>query len=201
MKIIVIGATGTIGKAVSRALSAKHEVVAASRKGQVKADLEDGTSLKNLFEVVKDVDAVVSCAGSAAFKPFPQLTDEDFHSSIRSKLMGQVNLARVAASYLKAGGSITLTGGVLAQEPMKGGAAISMVNAGLEGFVRGAAIEMTRGIRVNLVSPPWIAETLTALGMDPSGGIPAAECAKTYVAAIEGKYQGQVLDGRKVPGR
>jgi len=197
MKIIVIGATGTIGRAVSAALGAKHEVVGASRKGDVTANIEDIGSLRKLFERVTNVDAVVCCAGDAVFKPLSQLTDADFQLGIKSKLMGQVHLLRVATGHLQEGGSITLTGGSLAHEPVKGGAAISMVNAGLEGFVAGAAIEMPRKIRLNLVSPPWLSETLAALKMDPSGGISAASCAKAYVAAVEGKYQGQTLDARK----
>jgi NAD(P)-dependent dehydrogenase (short-subunit alcohol dehydrogenase family) len=72
-----------------------------------------------------------------------------------------------------------------------------MVNAGLEGFVLGASVEVPRGLRINLVSPPWITETLTKLKMDPSRGIPAAAAAKAYVAAIEGKRTGQTLDARK----
>jgi NAD(P)-dependent dehydrogenase (short-subunit alcohol dehydrogenase family) len=197
MKIVVIGATGTIGKAVADALEPNHEVVRVSRRGPVRADLEDAATLKELFATVTDVDAVVSCAGSAAFRPLARLSDADFESSLRSKLMGQVNLVRIAAAHVKDRGSITLTGGVLAHEPMQGGAAISMVNAGLEGFVVGASIEMRRQLRVNIVSPPWITETLAALKMDVPGGIPAAECAKAYVAAIEGDYQGQTLDARK----
>ncbi len=125
------------------------------------------------------------------------LTDQDFELSLRSKLMGQVNVVRFGISHLRDSGSFTLTGGILAHEPMSGGAAISMVNAGLEGFVLGASVEMPRGLRVNLVSPPWISETLVALKMDPSIGISAAACAKAYVAAVEGKYQGQTLDARK----
>jgi len=197
MKIVVIGATGTIGKAVSDALAARHEVVRVSRHGPVKADIEDAASLRKLFEGVKDVDAVVTCAGSAAFRPLAQLTDGDFELGIRSKLMGQVNLVRAAMGNVNDGGSITLTSGVLAHEPMPGGAAISMVNAGLEGFVVGASVELPRGLRLNVVSPPWITETLIALKMDPKGGIPAAACAKAYVAAVEGKHQGQTLDARK----
>lgn len=200
MKIVVIGATGTIGKAVADALAGRHEVVRVSRKGAVTADIEDDASLARLFETVKDVDAVVCCAGSAAFKPFAQLTDTDFQASLRSKLMGQVNLVRTAMRHLRDGGSITLTSGVLAHEPMAGGAAISMVNAALEGFVTGAAIELPRALRVNVVSPPWITETLVALKMDPRGGIPAAACAKAYVAAVEGKEQGRTIDARKHAG-
>ncbi len=197
MKIVVIGATGTIGRAVADALASTHEVVRVSRHGPIQADIENAASVGKLFESVQGVDAVVNCAGSAAFRPLAQLADADFQLSIRSKLMGQVNLVRIAMGHLKDGGSITLTGGTLAHEPMPGGAAVSMVNAGLEGFVRGAAVEMPRGIRVNIVSPPWITETLKALKMDPSIGIPAAACAKAYVAAIVGKLRGQTIDARK----
>jgi len=197
MKAIVIGATGTIGSAVARALAARHEVVAVSRRGEYRADLEDLSSLRQLFATVKGVDAVVCCAGNAAFRPLAQLTDADFQLGLRSKLMGQVNLARIAMEHLSDRGSITLTGGVLAHEAMPGGAAISMVNAALEGFVLGAAAELPRGLRINLVSPPWISETLAALKMQASGAISAAACARSYVAAVEGDYQGMTLDARQ----
>ncbi|HEX9401943.1 MAG TPA: short chain dehydrogenase [Anaeromyxobacter sp.] len=197
MKIVVIGATGTIGKAVADALASRHEVVRVSRHGPIIADLEVPASLGKLFENVKDVDAVVCCAGSAAFRPLPQLSDADLEASLRSKLLGQVNLVRTAMHHVKDGGSITLTSGVLSREPMPGGAAISMVNAALEGFVLGASIELPRGLRVNVVSPPWIKETLVALKMDPAAGLPAAACARAYVAAVEGRHQGETLDARK----
>ena len=201
MKVVVIGATGTIGKAVAEALSPRHEVVRVSRKGPVKADIEAPESLAQLFESVTGVDAVVCCAGSAVFKPLAQLSDADFGAGLRSKLMGQVDVVRAAMGHLRDGGSITLTSGVLAREPMPGGAAISLVNAALEGFVVGAAIELPRGLRLNVVSPPWISETLAALKMDPKGGIPAAACARAYVAAVEGKDKGRTLDAREYAKR
>ena len=194
MKIIVIGATGTIGRAVADALAAGHDVVRASRHGDVKVDLEDRRSVATLFEQVKEVDAVVSCAGNGRFAPLAQLSDEDFAYSLESKLMGQVNLIRGALRNLRDGGSVTVTSGVLAHKPMPGGAAISMVNAGLEGFVRAAAAEAPRGLRVNVVSPPWVTETLLALKMDPSWGLPAATVARAYVAAVMGRHNGETLD-------
>jgi NAD(P)-dependent dehydrogenase (short-subunit alcohol dehydrogenase family) len=201
MKVVVIGATGTIGTAVAAALAGTHEVVGVSRSGPIQADIEDPSSLTRLFDTVKDVDAVVCCAGSAAFKPLAQLTDADYQLGLRSKLMGQVNVVRAAAQRIRDGGSITLTSGVLAREPMPGGAAISLVNAALEGFVMGAAIELPRGLRLNVVSPPWISETLAALKMDPKGGIPAAACAQAYVAAVEGGDRGRTLDARQYATR
>jgi len=194
MKIIVIGATGTIGRAVAEALATEHEVVRASRRGDVKVDIEDPRSIEALFQRVRDVDAVVSCAGDGRFVPLAQLTDDDIAYSLRNKLMGQVNVIRQALRSVRQAGSVTVTSGVLAQRPMPGGAAISMVNAGLEGFVRGAAAEAARGVRVNAVSPPWIREILIALKMDPSQGLPAVAVARAYVAAVTGRSNGETLD-------
>jgi NAD(P)-dependent dehydrogenase (short-subunit alcohol dehydrogenase family) len=193
MKIVVVGATGTIGAAVVAALSGNNEVIGVSRKSSPPVDIEDPATIEALFAKVRDVDAIVSCAGGAAWKPLDQLTDADFTSSLGNKLMGQVNLIRAALRHLRDGGSVTVTSGVLAQKPMQGSAAVSLVNAGLEGFVRAAALEAPRGIRVNVVSPPWVKETLEAMKMDPSWGLPASTVAKSYVDAAEGTAQGQTL--------
>ena len=198
MKIVVIGATGTIGKAVADALAKNgHEVIRASRKSAVRVDIEDAATLSALFAGTKDVDAVVCCAGGAGWGPLANLTDDDFALSLRYKLMGQVNVIRTARDKVKDGGSITVTSGILATKPVPGSAAVSLVNAGLEGFVRAAGLETQRGVRVNVVSPPWVKETLQAMKMDESHGLPAADVAKAYVAAVEGKANGEVLDATR----
>jgi NAD(P)-dependent dehydrogenase (short-subunit alcohol dehydrogenase family) len=201
MKIIVIGATGTIGSEVAKALSLKkHEVLRGSRNGDVKVNLDDPASIRAMFEKIRDVDAVISCAGNAVFKPFADLTDTDYELGLRSKLMGQVSLARIGKDHVREGGSITLTTGVLAMQPMPGSASISIVNAGLEGFVRAAALEMPRMLRINAVSPPWVKETMVKLGMDPTPGLAAVDVAKAYVEAIEGNQQGKIFDPRHRSG-
>jgi NAD(P)-dependent dehydrogenase (short-subunit alcohol dehydrogenase family) len=194
MKVIVVGGTGTIGSEVVKALQGRHEVVSVSRKSQPAIDYARPETIAGLFAKVGAVDAVISCAGSGAFKPLDQLTDADFERTLQDKLMGQVRLAMAALPHLKPNGSITLTGGVMAQEPMPGGAAISLVNAGLEGFVRGAALEAKNGVRVNLVSPPWVTETLKKFGMSVERHLPAAQVARAYVAAVEGRQTGEILD-------
>ena len=200
MKIVIIGATGTIGKAVAAALRGKHEVIAVSRSAaDYRADITDKSSLEKAFAAIGKVDAIVSAAGGAVFKPLAALTDADFEKCLHDKLMGQVNVVRVGSQYVRSGGSITITSGVLAGEPMPGAAAISMVNAGLEGFGRAAALELGNvKIRVNVVSPPWVTETLIAYKMDPANGLPAAELAKAYVKSIEGEATGLIIDARKV---
>lgn len=197
MKIVVVGATGTIGRAVVEALSARHEIIPVSHsKGEHRVDLALKESIERLFQAIGPFDALVSAAGQAAFKPLQDLTDEDFQLSLTNKLMGQVNLVRIGLPHINERGSITLTSGVLAREPMPGSGAVSLVNSALEGFVGAAALERPRNIRVNVVSPPWVSETLTAMGMDPAGGMPADQVAKAYVHSVEGQDSGRVIDAR-----
>jgi NAD(P)-dependent dehydrogenase (short-subunit alcohol dehydrogenase family) len=196
MKIVVVGSTGTIGVAVVRELAARHEVIGVSRKTSPGVDLGDPGSIKALFERVGAVDAVICCAGSAAYKPFAQLTDQDFAASFETKVMAQVRLTREAFLRLRDGGAVALTSGILSHKPAPGGAAYSAVNAAS----RAAALEATRGLRVNVVSPPWVSETLVQLKMPPDPtSLPASTVAKAYAAAVEGKHQGAVLDPARLP--
>jgi NAD(P)-dependent dehydrogenase (short-subunit alcohol dehydrogenase family) len=197
MKIVVIGATGTIGKAVVAAFEKRHNVVRVGyRKEDYQVDLASPDSIKKLFRLVAPFDAVVCAAGLAKFGPLKELTDADFLLGFSNKLMGQINLVRIGLSHITDRGSFTLTSGVLSQEPMPGSVAISPVNAGIEGFVRAAALEMPRGVRINAVSPPWVKETLEAMGMDSSSGMPAATVAKAYLESVEGAKNGIVIDAR-----
>lgn len=194
MRILLIGATGTIGQAVAAALDDDHDLVLASRsKANEQVDITDVASIHALYERVGRVDAVVSAAGEAAFKPLAELENDDFAFSIGSKLMGQVNLVRIGLDYVAEDGSFTLTSGVLAQNPEPGSAALSLVNSGLEGFVRAAALEAPHDIRVNVVSPPWVTETLEALGRSPEGGLPAEDIAQAYVQSLSGTETGQII--------
>ena len=197
MKVIVVGATGTIGKAVAKLLIAEHNVVkVASRSGDFRADISRRESLEQLFKDIGPFDALVCAAGVARFAPLHDLSDEDFQLGLASKLMGQVNLVRVGLNYANDNGSFTLTSGVLSQQPMPGSSSISIINAGIEGFVRAAALEMPRGIRINAVSPPWIKETLAALGMETSIGIPAERAAQAYRSSISGTRSGIIINAR-----
>jgi NAD(P)-dependent dehydrogenase (short-subunit alcohol dehydrogenase family) len=193
MRILLIGATGTIGKALVGAL-AKHDLILASQtKAPEQVDISDPGSVRGLFSRIGRIDAVVSAAGQAKFAPLSNLSDADFEFTLRNKLMGQVNLVRYGIDAVRDKGSFTLTSGVLAQQPMPGSAVISLVNAGLEGFARAAALELPRGQRINVVSPPWVSETLTAMGQDPKGGLPAKSVARAYVESVEGAMTGQVI--------
>jgi NAD(P)-dependent dehydrogenase (short-subunit alcohol dehydrogenase family) len=195
MRILVIGATGTIGQAVVKKLGERHEVVAASAtKSAFKVDITKTDSLRALFGLVGTVDAIVCVAGKAKMAALDQLTDGDFQFCLENKLMGQVNVVRLGLAHVRDGGSICLTSGVLSFKPMPGSAAISLVNSGVEGFVRAAALEAPRKIRVNVVSPPWVTETLRAYQLDLPDGRPASEVAGLYVQAVEGSASGATIE-------
>jgi len=197
MRVIVVGATGTIGKAVVKLLALEHEVVkAASKSGDYLIDISQKSSIEKLFREVGSFDALVCAAGVARFGPLAELSDEDFQLGVSSKLMGQVNLVRVGLNYIRDNGSFTLTSGVLSRQPIPGSAAISTVNAGIEGFVHAAALELPRGVRINAVSPPWVKETMEALGMNGSSGMPAERVAQAYLASISGTRSGNVINAK-----
>src|SRR5204862_8350192 len=150
MRILLVGATGTIGKAIAAALGRRHEILLASRQqAPLHVDIADPASIRGLYAKVGKVGAVISAAGQARFKPLDELSDADYRFSLDNKLMGQVNLVRYGLGSLTDGGSITIRTGILAQQPSRGRGVISRVNAGLQGFARAGGREAPRGIRLN----------------------------------------------------
>lgn len=194
MKILLVGATGTIGSAVHKALSVHdHQVVRVGHSsGDHQVDLADRASIQALYGDVGQVDAVVCAAGVAEFGTLQALDDDGYASSLANKLMGQVNLVRAGLGYVTDGGSFTLTSGVLSRDPQPGTVAVAMAGGALESFVRAAALD-AEGRRINVVSPGWVKETLEEMGMDPEPGVPADVVAGTYVEAVEGEMTGEVL--------
>ncbi|WP_432728566.1 short chain dehydrogenase [Variovorax sp. W6] len=191
-KVVVIGASGTIGRAVIEALGTRHEVIAVSRGSRPGVDLAVPQTIDALFDAVPDIDAVVSTAASVKLAHFGTLTDEALSHALRAKLFGQIALLQRASARLREGGSVTLTGGRF-DGLLPGGSAGALANAGLEAFVAQAAPELPRGLRVNVVAPGWVQETLDALGLQGPRGTLARDVARLYVSAVEGAMSGQAL--------
>ncbi len=198
-KMILVGAEGTIGRAVADLLGADHDLIRVGHSsGDMTVDLGSKASIDTLFGRIGGFDALVSAAGPSRFGKVDEAGDADFRESIHYKLMGQVNLVRVGLQSVADNGSFTLTSGLLAREPWPGTAPTAMVNAGLEGFVRAAALDAGRGIRINVVSPILVTETAEQMGMDTAGTMSAVQTAAAYRIAVEGEMTGKVIDVRDI---
>ncbi len=193
-KVIVIGASGTIGKGIVEQLGLRHEVITVGRNsGQFQVKIEDPASVEALFKQVGKVDGVVVAAGDLHFGPLAEMTAEQFYVGLNSKLMGQVNVALAAQKYLNDGGSITLTSGSVSENPIRFGANASTVNRALEGFVTGAAVEMPRGLRINVISPTLVDESAETYGPYFYGmeTVPVKRVALAYSRSVEGAENGK----------
>ncbi len=165
LKLLVIGANGTIGQAVVNEMKDEAEIITASRSNSdIEVDITSTDSIKQMFEKVGEVDGVVCTAGAAHFGPVAEMTPEQNLVAVNSKLLGQVNLVLLGHHYIRDNGSITLITGILMDDPILQAASSAMANGGVRAFVKSAAIEMPRGIRMNSVSPNMLEESKDKYG-------------------------------------
>ncbi|MCQ3003115.1 short chain dehydrogenase [Pseudomonas syringae] len=194
MKILLIGASGTIGSAIAQELAQRHELIRAGRNsGEEQVDISDSASIRKLFERIGRFDAVVCAAGNVKFAPLAEMTESDFALGLQDKLMGQVNLLLIGREFANDGASFTFTTGVLSHDPIRSGSSASLVNGAIDAFVRAAAIELPRGMRVNSVSPNVLVEAMDSYapyfrGFKP---VPAIDVALAYAKSVEGLQTGQ----------
>lgn len=195
MKIIIVGGSGTVGRAVAKEIGLRHRVtVAAHRHGDIQVDITDLKSIEKMYKAIGEFDAVIATTGKVQFAEFSAMQPEDYLLGLHDKLMGQVNLVLVGRQYINDHGSFTLTSGILSHDPVKFGSSASMINAAIDGFVIGAAIEMPRGIRINAVSPTILEESMQAFGHCFRGFQPitAARAAMAYSKSVEGLQTGKI---------
>ncbi|MDN0076464.1 short chain dehydrogenase [Crenobacter sp. SG2303] len=196
MKIAVFGASGTLGRAVVERLGQHHDIISIGRtSGDYRADLTDIASIRTVLEKIGPLDALIATAGQLHFGPLAETTPEQFQIGLNDKLLGQVNLVLAGQHHLNDGGSITLTSGIVSDEPIRNGSNATTVNAALEGFVRAAALELPRGLRVNVVSPNVVVESWKDYGPLFPGveAVPVARVALAYQRSVEGIQSGRVL--------
>lgn len=196
MKILIIGGNGTIGKKVTERLSKKHEVVIAGRNsGDVTVDFSDSSSIKSMFESVGKLDAIIAIAGDAKWDKLDKLSEEDFYIGIKSKMMGQVNVVRIGKQYLNSNGSITLSTGILADDPVDMTTSAAMVNGAINSFAKAVALELEEGKRINVVCSDLVEDSFEKYkdyfpGNTP---VPMHKIVDGYVKSIEGKITGRIL--------
>lgn len=195
MKIIIVGGTGTIGRAVVKELSQRHNIIVAGyTQGDVQVDIQDPISIESMYKTVGKFDALISTVGKVHFGELTEMTKEQMQIGLDNKLMGQVNLVLMGLKHINHGGSFTLTSGILSRDPIKFGSSAALVNGALDAFVKSAAIEMPHHVRINAVSPTILAESMSAYGDYFRGFEPvsATRVAYAYSKSVEGAQTGQV---------
>ncbi len=196
MKIVIVGAEGDIGRAVCAELSARHEIVKVGRNsGDIRADIGDRRSIENMYRETGPVDAVVSAAGAVHFSHLAEITEKQFMLGLTNKVMGQVNLVLAGLDHLSDGGSFTLTSGVLDRDPIRMGTGAATANGALGGFVVGAAIEMPRAMRINVVSPGLLDVSEARYGAFFPGHarVSSERVGRAYAKSVEGAVTGKVI--------
>jgi len=196
MRIVLIGSSGTIGRHLGERLSTKAEVLSAGRSGaDIRVDISDADSIAEMYKTVDGIDAVICAAGPAKFGALSELTEDDHYVGIRGKLMGQVNLVRIGQSYLNDNGSFTLTTGILADDPVPGSSSLALVNGGLHSFSLAAALELPRGLRINVVAPTVVSDAAEKYSDIFPGYTPVSMERVTdgYVRSVFGKTTGRVF--------
>ena len=183
-KVVVIGASGTLGRAIVQELGTDHETIEASKSSG---------SVRTLFDQVGPVDALIVAAGEAHVGPLREMTAEQFNKGLQNKLLGQVRVCLVGQHHLTAGGPITLTTGIITDEPLRDCTNVTAVDCALEGFVRAAATEL-RQIRINAVSPTMLTESADTYAEYCPGfeSVPAPRVALAYRRSVDGIQTGRV---------
>jgi NAD(P)-dependent dehydrogenase (short-subunit alcohol dehydrogenase family) len=157
MKIVIVGASGTMGSFLSNAFQKEHEIIRADRNNpDVRVDITSPESIENMYNTIGAFDALICTAGPTYVGPWKNLTDKEFRNGVNGKMMGQINLVLIGQHYINPKGSFTLITGAVTNEPQKNFANASATNAAVEGFVKAAAIELDKGIRINAISPTVI---------------------------------------------
>ena len=192
MKVLIVGASGTIGTAIVEAFS-EHEIIKAGySSGDFTVDIEKPESIKEMYEGIGKIDAVISATGKASFGEISNIKEEDVRLSLSNKMGGQINLVRIGLDYINDGGSFILTSGDLSQKPEKDSSLITAVGIGVEGFARATALSLPRDIRINVVSPSLIRESAIKFNLPLEGSVPAAEVANWYLEATSSEKNGMV---------
>jgi NAD(P)-dependent dehydrogenase (short-subunit alcohol dehydrogenase family) len=195
--VILIGAQGKMGQAALSGLG-KHKVITASRSGEgcdFQVDITSRESIERLYQQVGTFDAVVNTAGYCEYAPFGEMSDEQWQTTIQSKLMGQINLVNVGLNYINQGGSFTLISGILNIKPIPLAIADATTSGAIDTFVQCVAHELPRGIRINVVNPTVLEEAWEVYGEMMPGfqPVPGALVGKAFERSVDGFISGQVL--------
>lgn len=191
-QVILIGATGTIGQAITTELASDYDVISVGgNSGDHQVDIASTDSIIKLYQQFPKADAVICAAArGVVFKPIAEMDKQTYLASLQAKQLGQVDLVLQGLKYLGEDVSYTLTTGLLNHDPIQTGTAASMVDGAIDGFVVAAAIDVPARQRINVVSPALIHEALDKY-RDFFPGFNTVTAAEAALAYRKSAFSGQ----------
>ncbi|MCY4219653.1 MAG: short chain dehydrogenase [Gammaproteobacteria bacterium] len=196
MKILIIGARGSVGRTVVETLEGRHDLIQAGlTAGDIQVNLENLESIRMMYMHVGKIDAAVVAIGHGHFGPVGEMTGELWMKGILHKALPQINMVLEGIPWINDQGSFTLTSGVLNRDPIAGCASAASANGAIDGFVLGAAGDMPRGIRINVVSPGLLENSVDRYQGKFPGHEPVSSrrVGLAYAKSIEGVLTGQII--------
>src|SRR3990167_573051 len=176
--VIVVGASGGIGKKVAELLSKKYFVIGTysrhpkelggalpkSRFKGVHLDLQDASTIKNLCKKIKgEVYAIINCSGIVYFETGNLEKDLDiWHKTIAINLSGNYYLAKIFRDKLEENGRFIM---ISSTDSFYGGsitAAYAASKSGVNSLTKSLSLVLAdKKIRVNSIAPGWVLTPMT----------------------------------------
>lgn len=195
--VVVVGGAGTIGRTLVPALEARGDrvILAGRTSGDVRVDLTSHTSIEQLYREVDGIDDVVCVAAHGALDDFATLTVDALRDNMSAKFFGQADLVLTGQHHCNDGASFTLTSGIFADQPWPGVTGGGVISGALHSFVLSAAIELPRGMRINVVSPTKVEGSAAASDdrFAELSEVALPELVGHYLGCIYGAKTGRVV--------
>lgn len=144
--------------------------------GALQADVADGAAcaaaIADAAALLGGLSILVNNAGAGAAKPLERYTDDEWARLVAVNLTGVWHGIRAAVPLLRAAAaagvpaSVVNIAGTTATRPTRGEGPYAAAKAGVVALTRTAALEYAPAVRVNSVSPGYIATRLTRAVVD-----------------------------------
>ena len=166
-RVVLIGGTSGFGLATAKAAAAEGAdlVVVSSRQSSVDkalsilpegaegyaVDVSDEQKVEELFKQVGEFDHLIFSAGEALQIGNPaDVNIADSRKFFNVRYWGALMAAKYGSPYIRKGGSIILTNGIVSIRPWKGWSVAASIGGAVESLTKGLAIDLAP-IRVNAV--------------------------------------------------
>jgi 3-oxoacyl-[acyl-carrier protein] reductase len=158
-KIIIIGGSKGIGKAITESLLNEHKVINISRTSP---DFQHSNLshfscdvLTDELPQIEEADGLIYCPGSINLKPFNRLSIDDFKTDFEINVIGAVKCIQTYTKALSTSdsASIVLFSTVATKLGMPFHASIATAKSAVEGLTKSVAADLAPKIRVNAIAP------------------------------------------------